>query len=198
MGGDRRGRRLKAEPARPDCGSSCMARALKVFRTSTGFHDAYVAASSRKAALEAWGAGVDLFARGVAEQVTDEKLMAEPLKRPGEIIMRSRGGLADQLKALGPRKKTKSKATDETQKPAKPRTAKPPKRDALDRAEAALEDITRRHAAAVGELEAERAKIERKIAALQTKQAKELAKTKRRHDDARDAYRDALERWSER
>ena len=29
---------------------------LKVFRTSIGFHDAYVAAPSRKAALEAWGA----------------------------------------------------------------------------------------------------------------------------------------------
>ena len=30
-----------------------MPRKLKVFRTPTGFHDAYVAAPSRKAALEA-------------------------------------------------------------------------------------------------------------------------------------------------
>lgn len=30
-------------------------RPLKVFRTAIGFHDAYVAATSRKAALEAWG-----------------------------------------------------------------------------------------------------------------------------------------------
>ncbi len=33
-----------------------MARKLKVFRTPAGFHDAYVAAPSRKAALAAWGA----------------------------------------------------------------------------------------------------------------------------------------------
>ena len=48
-----------------------MARALKVFRTAAGFHDAYVAAPSRKAALEAWGADVDLFARGIAEHPAD-------------------------------------------------------------------------------------------------------------------------------
>lgn len=172
-----------------------MVRALKVFRTSAGFHDAYVAASSRKAALDAWGAHVDLFARGVAEQVTDAKLMAEPLKRPGEVILLSRGGLADQLKALGPRKKVKPKAAAEES--AKPRATNPPTRDPLDRAEAALDEAERRHAAAVRELEAQREKIERNIAALQEKQAKEIAKLKRRHDDARDAYRDALERWSD-
>jgi hypothetical protein len=33
-----------------------MPRKQKVFRTSTGFHDAYVAAPSRKKALEAWSA----------------------------------------------------------------------------------------------------------------------------------------------
>ena len=46
---------------------------LKVFRTPTGFHDAYVAAPSRKAALAAWGAEADLFARGTAEEVTDAR-----------------------------------------------------------------------------------------------------------------------------
>ena len=49
----------KAEP-------SSRKRRLKVFRTAIGFHDAYVAAPSRKAALEAWGTDKDLFARGVA------------------------------------------------------------------------------------------------------------------------------------
>ena len=176
-----------------------MPRALKVFRTSAGFHDAYVAAPSRKAALQAWGAHVDLFARGMAEQVTDEKLTAEPLKRPGEVIMLSRGGLADQLKALSPLKKPKAKAKGggEASRPARPRTAKPPKRDALDRAEAALEDANRRHAAAIEELEAERAKIERKIDALRSRQDKELARLQRKERDAHEAYRDALNRWSE-
>lgn len=82
-----------------------MARRLKVFRTPIGFHDAYVAAPSRKAALAAWGTDADLFARGTAEEVTEARLTAEPLKRPGEVIRVSRGDLAAQLKALGPRKK---------------------------------------------------------------------------------------------
>ncbi|MCP2775198.1 hypothetical protein, partial [Salmonella enterica] len=58
----------------------CMPRAakLKVYRTPIGFHDAYVAAPSQKAALQAWGSDADLFARGVAEQVADPALMEEP------------------------------------------------------------------------------------------------------------------------
>ena len=48
---------------------------LKVFRTPIGFHDAYVAAPSQKAALEAWGSDSNLFAAGVAELVTDAELM---------------------------------------------------------------------------------------------------------------------------
>ena len=59
---------------------------LKVFRTPIGFHDAYVAAPSQKAALEAWGADGNLFAQGIAEQVTDQKLMDEQLASPGEVI----------------------------------------------------------------------------------------------------------------
>lgn len=64
---------------------------LKVFRTMTGFHDAYVAAPSRAAALRGWGATTDLFAMDAAEQVTDEKLMAQPLANPGQVTERLRG-----------------------------------------------------------------------------------------------------------
>ena len=78
-----------------------MARKLKVFRTPAGFHDAYVAAPSRKAALADWGADADLFARGVAEEVTDPALLEEPLARPGEVVRRSRGSAAEQLAAQG-------------------------------------------------------------------------------------------------
>ena len=63
-----------------------MARALKVYRTPIGFHDAYVAAPSRKAALEAWGSDHDLFATGAAELVTDPELTREPLEKPGSVI----------------------------------------------------------------------------------------------------------------
>jgi hypothetical protein len=174
-----------------------MARKLKVFRTAAGFNDAYVAAPSRKAALEAWGAGADLFARGAAEQVTDEALMAEPLKRPGEVIMKSRGGLADQLKALGPRKTGKAEAAKADHKPAPRKRTKPPSRAALDKAEAALEAADKRHAADLGELQTERDAVERKIEALQARQVKERDKLERRERDAREAYRDALARWSD-
>lgn len=170
-----------------------MPRALKVFRTAAGFHDAYVAAPSRKAALEAWGADVDLFARGIAEQVTDPKLTAEPLKKPGEVVMLSRGGLADQLKALGPRKAKKAAAA--SPKPSRP--SKPPSRAALDKAEAALDAAEGRQAEALRKLEAERDAIERKIDALRLRGESEHLKLKRRRNDARDAYQDALDRWGE-
>lgn len=74
-------------------------RKLKVFRTSIGFHDAYVAAPKRKAALAAWGAATDLFAIGSAEQVTDPKLMLAALDRPGEVVRQSRGSAAQHMEA---------------------------------------------------------------------------------------------------
>ncbi len=176
-----------------------MPRKLKVFRTPTGFHDAYVAAPSRKAALAAWGSDADLFARGVAEEVTDLKLTEAPLAHPGEVIRLSRGDLASQLKALPP-KRERAK-TERQERPAHPkRTAKPkppPKRDKVDAAEKALSDARRRHEAEARELEAERDAIERKLSALRGKQDKAVAKLERARDDAREAYRAKLERWSD-
>src|SRR3989337_1013735 len=86
---------------------------LKVFRTSSGFHDSYVPAPRRAAALRAWGANTALFAMGAAEQVTDARLRAEPLAKPGEIVKRSRGSAGEHLSAAGkPKtKKTRAKGT---------------------------------------------------------------------------------------
>ena len=50
-----------------------------------------------KAALEAWGNDANLFAQGIAEQVTDEKLMKAPLARPGEVIKVLRGSTAEHV-----------------------------------------------------------------------------------------------------
>ena len=172
-----------------------MPRKLKVFRTPTGFHDAYVAAPSRKAALEAWGSDADLFARGVAEEVTDPKLMAEPLKRPGEVIRLSRGDLGAQLKALGP-KKEKVRQPEAEEKPRRSARPKPPpKRDKVDAAESALKAAQQRHSAEAARLEAERDTIERKLEAMRAKQDKEIARLERKRDEAREAYRAALESW---
>ena len=44
---------------------------LKVFCTTSGFHDSIVAAPSKPAALKAWGAKTDLFSMGAARLVTD-------------------------------------------------------------------------------------------------------------------------------
>ena len=179
-----------------------MPRKLKVFRTTAGFHDAYVAAPSQKAALEAWGADANLFARGIAEQVTDPGLMAAPLERPGEVIKLSRGDLSAQLKALGPRR-MRARATPEDDEPAAARPRKaarpkpPPKRDKVDAAEDALEQARQRHERAEKALEAQRDAIERKLEALRSKQEKERARLERKRDEAREAYREALKWWSE-
>lgn len=171
-----------------------MPRKLKVFRTPVGFHDAYVAAPSRKSALEAWGSDADLFARGVAEEVTDPALTKAALERPGEVIRLSRGDLAAQLKALGPREKPPKKAAAKPMKPAKPKP--PPKRDKIDSAEAALAQARQRQADEAGKLERQRDEIERQLAALRARQAKELAKLEAKREAAHAAYRHALETWS--
>jgi hypothetical protein len=173
-----------------------MPRELKVFRTPTGFHDAYVAAPSRKAALEAWGADADLFARGGAEEVTDPRLTAEPLAHPGKVIRVSRGDLAAQLKALGPRKEPASRTKPERAPARQPPKAKPPpRRDAVDEAEAALDEARREHASERAALEKQRAAIERKLDALDARHAREIARLEGRFEKARAAYRAALEKW---
>jgi len=171
-----------------------MPRKLKVFRTPTGFHDAYVAAPSRKAALAAWGSDADLFARGVAEEVTEPGLMAEPLARPGEVIRLSRGDLPAQLKALGPRRR-KAVPAGKPGKAAgkaarKPRRERPPSREKVAAAEAALAEARQRHARETGAAEAQ-------LAALRVRHARETARLERVRDRAREAYRSALANWSE-
>ena len=178
-----------------------MPRKLKVFRTPTGFHDAYVAVPSRKAALAAWGADADLFARGTAEEVTDPHLMAEPLRHPGQVIRVSRGDLAAQLKALGPRKKRPRSGVrqapaaepEPVAKAAKPKP--PPKRDKVDQADEALTAARARQVKERAILEKQRAAIERKIDALEARHDKEIERLEQRRDKAQAAYNEALESW---
>ena len=171
---------------------------LKVFRTPIGFHDAYVAATSRKAALKAWDADADLFARGAAEQVTDESLMAEPLARPGEVIKRPRGTAADHLAASTPPRRTK-KAAPEAKAKAPSRTKAPPRpsRAALTAAEEALEDHRRNVAAEIARLEAERARLTSEIVATRKSADREARGLQAQHDKARADYDKALDRWRE-
>jgi hypothetical protein len=182
-----------------------MARApkLKVYRTAAGFHDAYVAAASQKAALAAWGSEHDLFARGIAELVTDPALTAEPLASPGTVIKRSRGSAAEQIASLPPQKprpapaETAAPATGRTRAKPEPAKRKPPKPDksAVESAEEALEALTRDHEQALRALAKREAELARERRALEREQASALRKMQADRDAARDAYDSALKTW---
>ena len=172
---------------------------FKVFRTAAGFHDAYVAAPSRKAALAAWGADKDLFARGVAEEVTDPALTEAPLATPGEVVKVSRGGREEQLAALPedtPKPKVRAKAARPAREP-KPKPAPDPKpsRNALDRAEQALAEAAARHQDERAAITEEEEALERRKRELKRAQEREAAALDRARVAAETAYRAALDTW---
>jgi hypothetical protein len=196
---------------------------LKVYRLPVGFHDAYVAAPSQKAAIEAWGSDKDVFQRGQAELVEDPKLTKEPLASPGEVIKRLRGTAAEQMAALGksepaPRRKsrrTSSEAEPEARarssagakpsaraKPA-PRPRPPPKpkprpsRAALDKAEQALAEAEERHQQDRRKIAEREAALARERKALEKKQADERERLEARRDKAEAAHDEAMRRWRE-
>jgi len=184
---------------------------LKVFRTPIGFHDAYVAAPSQKAALDAWGAGSNLFASGSAERVEDPELMRDPLADPGKVIRRLRGTFAEHVAAL-PKDDAKNAPKRESAKPSKPgkkarvgarmsTTSLPPRpnprpdRTPLDRAEAALAMIETQHAEAMADLARRQAELDADRRALQTRQHREKEKLQRRINAARGKYDRAIRVW---
>jgi hypothetical protein len=76
-----------------------MARKLKTFQTSLGFYDLAVAVPSMKAALEAWGAGSNLFHQGVAKETDDPSVVVATMSKPGVVLKRpagSNGRFAEQ------------------------------------------------------------------------------------------------------
>lgn len=173
---------------------------LKVFTAPIGFHDVYVAASSRAAALRAWGSDHDLFARGIASEVTDAELMKEPLKKPSEVIRCLRGTEAEQFAALPADEKPKGGADQRRQNadaPAKPppNAVPRPSRKTLDAAEDALKAAEAKHrkddAAAKARVE-EAQRDRRDLQRRNNNEARELTQAR---DDARDRYERAVERW---
>ena len=189
---------------------------LKVFVTPIGFHDAYVAATSQKAALQAWGADVDLFARGAASLVTDTKLAEEPLASPGKVIKRLRGSEAEQIAAAErstrPAKARPRAMAEPHRDEAKPATRQKPKaapalrakapprpsRKALASAEAALAAAETRQREAQRAIADRIADLQRERQELRAAADKEIARLERRRDDARSRYQDAVERWASR
>lgn len=167
---------------------------LKVFRTAIGFHDAYVAAPTKKAALVAWGASKNLFQRGDAEEVTDPTLTKAPLALPGEVIKVVRGTEAEHLAALPKDAPKPKKATAE--KPAKPKRGKPrPSRAALDKAEDALDAARTDYEQRLADLARREAELQRARRDLDAERRSALAKLEAARDKAFDTYETALATW---
>lgn len=181
---------------------------LKVFRTPIGFHDAYVAAPSQKAALAAWGSDADLFARGTAEKIDDPELTREPLDEPGKVIRRLRGTAEEQIAALpknAPRKAppaerdtlhTPSRQPNYKQASRPPARPKPrPDRTALEEAKQALAKAEARHKAELDRIAKREAELERERRELEKRQQTERTKLARKEASARSGYERALRDW---
>lgn len=169
-----------------------MPKSLKVYRTAIGFHDAYVAAPSKAAALRAWGSERDLFALGAAEVVDEAELTAAPLAAPGQVIKRLRGSAAEQIAALG--------GDTVPAKPGKPAPVKAklkprPRRDRLDTAEAALAAAEARQQDARAGLDAKERAFREERRKLEAKQRAELDRLRATQERAADAYEAALNDW---
>jgi flagellar motility protein MotE (MotC chaperone) len=174
---------------------------LKVFRTPIGFHDAYVAAPSQKAALEAWGADSNIFAQGIAEQVTDPKLMEEALANPGKVIKKVRGSADEHFAELdrAPARKKATKASEEVVKVDKIKSrAKPkpkPSRDDLDAAEEALEKADKKQRKELRKIDDKMQALEREKRELQRRHEADRDKLTAKRDRARSAYDRAMRKW---
>lgn len=130
-----------------------MARALKVFSYSDGFHSWTVATTSRAKALEAWGVKRDLFRDGSAIEAEDGPDRDAALQSPGELIER---GLSVDIGRL---EKTKA---------PRAATKRGPSARELERVESLEEELAELDAAQADEAAA----LEREAAALEKRQSK--------------------------
>ncbi len=186
---------------------------LKVYRTPIGFHDAYIAAPSQKAALEAWGSDANLFARGLAEVVTDEALMREPLEHPGKIIKRLRGSKDEHLAAFpagGPKqRRDEAESVLSTRppgrvafskaSPAKPKS-KPgprPSREALEVAERELEVLEKRQRDEDQTQRNREQELQRARRDLEHAHARDRTAAEKKVEQERRKHSEALDRWIE-
>jgi hypothetical protein len=118
-----------------------VARKLKTFQTSLGFYDLAIAAPSMKAALEAWGAGSNLFHQGVAKETDDPDVVAATMSKPGVVLKRPAGSNghfaehSDLPSDLGPAKERDRRES----RRAKPAKRLPPEMSERDARKAAAE-----------------------------------------------------------
>ncbi len=150
-----------------------MARKLKVFCYSDGFHSWTVAASSRAKALEAWGVRRDLFKDGAAKEIDIGPDRAAALAAPGKLIER---GLSVDIGEV---------ARTKAPKPKKPKASDVKAQARVAAVEAELAELEEAQARETGAAEAERDALERLIAALAKRQATARAALKSKLKAAR-------------
>lgn len=135
-----------------------MARKLKVFWYSDGFHSWTVAASSRAKALEAWGIRRDLFKDGSAKEIDVGPDREAALAAPGKLIER---GLSVDIGKVGRTKPPKAKRATGAEARAR-----------VEALEGELAALDAAQANETAEIEVEREGLERRAAALAQRQAK--------------------------
>ena len=141
-----------------------MARKLKVFCYSDGFHSWTVAAPSRAKALEAWGVRRDLFRDGSAREIQIGPDREAALAAPGELIER---GLAVDIGEVERKQPRKAKP-----KPEKAKASDAKAKARVEALEAELTALNEAQAEETAAVEAEREALERKAAALAKRQKK--------------------------
>jgi hypothetical protein len=172
-------------------------RKLKVFQAQFGFYDTVVAASSRAAALRAWGTRQDLFASGEAKETTDASAVSAATCHPETVLKRPVGSKAafeidpDGLPDV-PKAPAKLKAVKAAQAARKPVTKSPPSdRSALDAAETELQGIDTARKAEEAHLRKRQAALEAEFAAAQTAYVAARKAATAKVVEARTAYRKA-------
>ena len=174
---------------------------LKVFRTAVGFHDAYVAAPSRKAALAAWGTNKDLFARGVAEEVSDPALMEEPLSAPGTVFRQLRSMPVDEPTAKPGKSRAQKAPSGEAAKnsmqPVPPPPPPRPSDEEVEEAQQALEAAREHHEAEQRDLAARERELANERRAMEARQSKELRRLQDQLEAARHDYEVRLQAWQD-
>jgi hypothetical protein len=170
---------------------------LKVYSTPIGFHDAFVAAPSQKAALEAWGASTNLFSQGSAHVVTDPKLAKVPLQHPGQVIKVSRGTHAEQLAALAKQEAPKRKSAPEVEIIPKKAKKRPPKpnRAGLTKAEDAVDTLRSKQDAELTRLEKQIDALEKRRREMQRSHERERDKAQQRLEEEQGAYQRSIDRY---
>ncbi|MHC2462463.1 cell envelope biogenesis protein TolA [Bradyrhizobium embrapense] len=151
-----------------------MPRKLKTYQTSIGFYDLAIAAPSMKAALEAWGAGSNLFHQGHAKETDDPDVVAAAMAKAGVVLKRPAGsggrfaehaGLPD-LDDEGPKPKKRNRPASKRQGAPKTSVGNSRKAAADFEREQKRRDAERRKEKAAREKE--RAKREKLLAKAQS------------------------------